>query len=59
MSNSHATQGKLKEPEGMWANGAIINGGVRQVAGSTNVRPVGETAGFSGAPSAHNSAADK
>ena len=43
----------------MWTNSALINGNVRQVAGSTNVRQVGETAGFNGVPSSSNIAADK
>ena len=59
MSNSHATHGKLKESDPMWANNALINNNVRQVAGSTNGRPVGETAGFSGVPSTNNISTDK
>ena len=43
----------------MWANNALINNNVRQVAGSTNGRPVGETAGFSGVPSTNNISTDK
>ena len=59
MSNPHSTHGKLKDSDAMWANNALINNSVRKVGGSTNVRTVGETAGFSGVPSANNISADK
>ena len=59
MSNSHATHGKLKESDPMWTNNALINNNVRQVAGSTNARQVGETAGFNGVPSTNNISTDK
>ena len=59
MSSSHGNHGKLKESDGMWTNGAIINNNVRQVAGSTNVRQVGETASFNGVPTTNNISGDK